>query len=370
MADVLTSFVIVVIIGANGAGRKTQINMRQASRWLWGLGQGKCRSPQPSCLSVSKGEFYVAHEVETMFSVRQVPWHGLGKVLENPPDSEEALIQAGLAWAVEKRPIFIENGRGMQEIPEQFATVRMTDNKVLGVVGKAYHVIQNMEAFRWTDSLLGEGCKYETAGSLREGRRVWLSAKLPEPLKVLGDDVDMYFVFSNSHDGSSCVRVAITPIRVVCQNTLTWGLKAAKRTWSIRHTQSLNGRLDEAAEALGLANRFSRRFMEDAERLADKKVSFEEYIDKLLPMAEGESEGDSRAVQNLIEQRERIGQLYLVDDLKPFRGTAWGALQAVAEYVSHAEPKRKTETFRERRFEQLIDGHKFLSEAHKLAGIV
>jgi len=310
----------------------------------------------------------MSHDVENMFSVREVPWHGLGKVLEEAPDSEQALIAAGLAWAVEKRPIFIGDGQGgMTEVAEQYANVRATDNRVLGIVGKAYKVIQNMEAFRWTDGLLGEGCRYETAGSLREGRKVWLSAKLPEPLKVVGDDVDMYLVFSNSHDGNSSVRVAITPIRVVCQNTLTWGLQRAKRTWSIRHTQSLNGKLDEAATALGLAQDFGRKFREDAERLADKKISFEGYLEKLIPMAKEDSEGDSRAAENIKQRREDISQLYLAEDLKEFNGTAWGALQAVADYVSHAEPKRQTETFKERRFEQLIDGHKFLNQAHSLA---
>jgi phage/plasmid-like protein (TIGR03299 family) len=308
------------------------------------------------------------HEVESMFSYREVPWHGLGTILEEAPDSEQALYAAGLAWAVEKRPIFIADGQdGMVKVAEQFANVRMTDNKVLGIVGKAYNVIQNIEAFRWTDALLGQGCKYETAGSLREGRKVWLSAKLPEPLKVVGDDVDMYLVFSNSHDGNSSVRVAITPIRVVCQNTLTWGLRAAKRTWSIRHTQSLNGKLDEAAAALGMAQDFGRKFQEDADRLANKKISFEEYLDRLLPMAHEDSEGDSRAAQNVKDRREDISRLYLAEDLKQFTGTAWGALQSVADYVSHAEPKRQTETFKERRFEQLVDGHKFLNQAHSLA---
>jgi phage/plasmid-like protein (TIGR03299 family) len=151
----------------------------------------------------------MAHEVETMFSVRQVPWHGLGKVLDYAPDSEQALIQAGLLWGVEKRELFLGNG---QRVPDTFANVRMTDNKVLGIVGSQYRIIQNREAFMWTDSLMGEGAVYETAGSLREGKRVWLCAKLPEPINLVGDQTDLYLMFTNSHDASSAVKVAVTPI--------------------------------------------------------------------------------------------------------------------------------------------------------------
>ena len=227
------------------------------------------------------GDDLVAHEVETMFSVRQVPWHGLGKVLDYAPDSEQALIQAGLLWGVEKRELYLGNS---QRVPDTFANVRMTDNSILGVVGKDYKIIQNREAFMWTDALMGEGAVYETAGSLREGRRVWLCAKLPQPIDLVGDQVDMYLLFTNSHDGSSAIRVAITPIRVVCQNTLTYGLKAARRTWSIRHTSGAKDRLNQAAMALKMTYRFGDAMRIDAERLVAKRVTLEEYVDKLIPL--------------------------------------------------------------------------------------
>lgn len=206
-----------------------------------------------------------------------------------------------------------------------------------------------------------------TVGSLRGGRRVWLSAKLPEPMKVVGDDVEMYLVFTNSHDGSSAVKVCITPIRVVCENTLTWGLKAARRTWSLRHTQNMHGRLKEALQTLQMAEGYGRVFRNDANRLADKRVSLEKYLERLLPLPTI-AEAGRRAIENQKNRREAIAYLYYNRaDLRSLQGTAWGALQAVAEFVSHAKPTRETETYRKRRFEKLIDGHELLGEAHRLA---
>jgi len=107
--------------------------------------------------------------------------------------------------------------------------------------------------------------------------RVWLCAKLPEPIDLVGDQVDMYLLFTNSHDGSSSIRVAITPIRVVCQNTLTYGLKAAKRTWSIRHTSGAKERLNQATMALKMTYRFGDAMRIDAEKLVAKRATLEEY---------------------------------------------------------------------------------------------
>jgi len=177
----------------------------------------------------------------------------------------------------------------------------------------------------------------------------------------------LYFVFTNSHDGNSSVKVCLTPIRVVCQNTLTWGLKAAKRTWSIRHTTNINNRMDEAMEALGLAHKYGETFIQDAERLASKKIGLEEYLDRLLPLPDKMPDEGGRAIQNTKDHREAIANLYYnAEDLAPFKGTAWGAVQSVADYVSHSQPKRASATFAERRFEQLLDGHQLLQKAHNI----
>lgn len=168
--------------------------------------------------------------VESMFYVRETPWHGLGVKVEEAVCSGEALWLSGLDWNVVQKDIYAEN----QKISGYKANVRDSDDRVLGIVSDRYRIVQNDEAFAFTDSLLGEGVKYETAGSLSEGRQVWLLAKLPEKYIINGDEIEPYLVFSNTHDGSEAVRVAITPIRVVCQNTLNLALNTSKRCWGIQ----------------------------------------------------------------------------------------------------------------------------------------
>lgn len=176
--------------------------------------------------------------VESMFYTREKPWHGLGVRVEEAPTSTDALRLAGLDWEVAQEPIFTETG---DAIAGYKVNVRDRDRKVLGVVSDRYKIIQNKEAFAFTDTLLGRGVRYETAGSLQEGKRVWLLARLPREYIIAGERISPYLVFSNSHDGSGAVRVALTPIRVCCNNTLNLALDTARRSWSIQ-MQSKKGK--------------------------------------------------------------------------------------------------------------------------------
>lgn len=303
-------------------------------------------------------------EVETMFYVRSggLPWHGLGTPVEEAPDSETALIKAGLAWAVEQRPVYVDG----EPIPGIFANVRTSDGAVLGIVSCRYRVVQNREAFAWTDALLGEGVRYETAGSLRGGRQVWLLARLPEQYKVRGDDVDTYLCFTNAHDGTSGVRVAIAPIRVVCMNTLNLFMRTARRSWSARHVGDMAGKLEEARRTLGLA----RHYMDELQRLADKLAQirlgpsdWQRVVEKLLPLPDPETVKRESTIERARDQQKRLFSAMLVDDLEPHRWTAWGAVNAVADYVSHTDPLRWTATFKERRFEKVVlTGHPMLDK--------
>ena len=147
--------------------------------------------------------------VESMFSVREKPWHGLGTIVAEAPDSSAALELAGLDWTVTQKDIATADGGKI--IPGFKANVRESDDKVLGIVTDRYKVVQNSEAFAFTDALLGEGVRYETAGSLQGGRRIWLLAKLPQQYIINGDEITPYLVFMNSHDGSGSIKVAMTP---------------------------------------------------------------------------------------------------------------------------------------------------------------
>ena len=155
--------------------------------------------------------------VETMFYVREKPWHGLGVEVKEAPTSADALVYAGLDWAVMQENVYTEGGI---LVPGYRVNLRSTDNAALGIVSDRYKVVQNEDAFQFTDDLLGEGVTYETAGALQGGRKVWMLARMPHRYIIAGDEIAPYLVVMNSHDGSSGIKVAMTPIRVVCQNTL------------------------------------------------------------------------------------------------------------------------------------------------------
>lgn len=307
--------------------------------------------------------------VESMFYVRETPWHGLGIRLNEAPDSEKALIAAGLAWGVRQTPIYITvpgEVPGMDQfmqIPDMVANVRSTDNKSLGIVSRWYQVVQNREAFAFTDQLLGEGVVYETAGSLNGGRRVWMLAKLPERYKALGDDIEPYVCFSNSHDGSSAVRVILTPVRVVCQNTLNLALNGAKRIWSAQHSSNIFERMNEARRTLDLAHRYYETFTVEAEKLADIKVDFEQFTEKLFPIS---NEATPTTAKNVERRRQDLMTLLQADDVTQFRGTGWGFLNGVSDMVSHGQPSRVMEGWKERRLAKAFDGFELLNKAQEL----
>ena len=147
----------------------------------------------------------MAANVESMFYVRETPWHGLGTKVMEAPSSKEALSLAGLDWRVVQEPIYTKD----EELVEGYkANVRDSDRKALGVVTDRYKVIQNEEAFAFTDELLGEGVRYETAGSLQGGKKVWMLAHLPHEYIISGERISPYLLFSNTHDGSGAIKVA------------------------------------------------------------------------------------------------------------------------------------------------------------------
>ena len=298
--------------------------------------------------------------VETMFSYREMPWHQMGIIVEEAPTSEEAIRLAGLDWKVEQRPIFLADGT---EIKGNYANVRSSDNKPLGIVGDRYKIVQNSDAFAFTDALLGEGVKYETAGSLKDGKVIWLLAKMPESFDLLGDKVDPYLVFTNTHDGSGAVKVCMTNVRVVCNNTLNVALRQAKRTWSARHTGSVTNKLDDARETLQLANNYIKATQETFEELYKVKlndISLYRTVDTIVPITEDMSD---RQKENQKASRDDILLRYReAPDLRVLDKTGARLVQAVADTTSHMEPFRMTANFKENRFKNTLDGNKLLDK--------
>lgn len=307
----------------------------------------------------------MAAAVETMFFVgREKPWHGLGTQVEEAPDSREALILAGLDWDVVQRPVFTQDGN---RIDGYFANVRNYDNAVLGVVTKRYKIVQNRDAFAFTDELLGGGVRYETAGSLMGGRKVWLLAKLPNAYIINGDEIIPYMVFSNTHDGSGAIKIAMTPVRVVCNNTLNLALETAKRVWSVHHTGNISSKMNDAKKTLFMAKAYMAELGKGFDALAKKRVSdaaVREYISMLLPIPD---EAKEVTEKNILKLRKDLEQRYFhAPDLTGVAKNGYRFVNAVSDYATHAEPLRKTETYRETMFNKTMEGNPLIDKAYQI----
>ena len=309
------------------------------------------------------GEIMAAN-VESMFYTREKPWHGLGVQVQEAPGSKEALELAGLDWRVEQEPIYTEQ---KDEITGYKANVRNVDRKVLGVVTERYKVIQNEDAFSFTDELLGRGVRYETAGSLHGGRKVWILARLPREYVISGERISPYLVFSNTHDGSGAVKVAVTPVRVVCNNTLNLALNTAKRSWSMIHTGDIRGKMQEAKDTLFLAEDYMDKLGKEFDRLRRQKISnsqIKEYIERLLPLEKDASAAQERNILKLRADMEK--RYFKAPDLQDVGNNAYRFINAVSDFATHAEPLRKTSNYNENMFARTVEGNPLIDRAYQL----
>lgn len=299
-------------------------------------------------------------EYDWMLSAKERPWHGIGTVVEEAPTSEDAIRIARLDWTVDQFPVFA-NGN---EIPGYFVNVRSDTNEALGVVRNRYKIVQNTEAFDFVDGIVANKhleCRYETAGSLFNGRRIFLLVKLPNK-DLLGDLVENYLFFTNSHDGSSALTAGITNVRVVCNNTLQMALEGASRIWRCRHTTNIEGKKQQAKEALGMAVKYMEGMEKTAWQMASKKINEEAFFRKLF-------EANPTALADKSKE-ETISRIHLIysekDDLQNFKGTAWGMYNAVADFVSNTAPLRQTKNSGEIKLASFFDGNKLLQASQDL----
>ena len=295
------------------------------------------------------------HEFDSGFTVATPAWHGLGKVLAEAPDIESAVEMAGVGWTVEEHPVFADLGQSVDSVASPSdrmvqaarykALVRSDTQRVLGVVGADYQPVQNRDAFRWFDFLLHDGdATLETGGSLRDGRRVWVLAKLARngTAEVLpGDEVNSYILLSNAHDGSMGVWITFTPIRVVCMNTLSAALRGlgendvkAGRALTFTHTRSVQTQMDLAKNLVDLA---SRRFDANMDRyrvmtkVPMGDAAFEAYIDEVFQVEDDRRAQDLRAwtdLRGLYEDGPGA-------EIPGVRGTVWAGFNAVTAWLDH-----------------------------------
>ena len=302
--------------------------------------------------------------VETMFYVREKPWHGLGTQVKEAPTSSEALIYAGLNWQVTQEDVYTENGR---KIFGYKVNTRSTDETALGIVSDRYKVVQNEDAFRFTDDLLGEGIVYETAGALQGGRKVWMLARMPEKYIIAGDEITPYMVVMNSHDGSSGIKVAMTPIRVVCQNTLNLALNTAKRIWTTKHTENVMSRVYEAKETLSLAGQYMGELGRGIDELSqiklpDRKVL--EFMQEFFPVTTDMTDAQRKNNMRLLEDLK--SRYWDAPDLAHVGKNGYRFVNAVSDFATHAAPIRRTENYRENLFLRTVEGNPLIDKAYKM----
>lgn len=306
----------------------------------------------------------MAANVESMFSARVKPWHGIGTIVEECPASEEALRFAGLDWKVEQRDVYTDNGTLVSGYK---ANVRDSDQSVLGVVSDRYQVVQNPDAFAFTDELLGQGIRYETAGSLQGGRKVFILARLPQRFIIAGDEIAPYFVIMNSHDGSCSIKAAMTPVRVVCQNTLNLAFRTAKRTWMAKHTTNIMDRMEDARVTLQLAEQYMKELGKGVDGLArkrftDKKVM--EYMAEFFPVTEDMSAAQKK--NNMALLNDMKARYFDAPDLQGMGKNGYRFINAVSDFATHAEPIRKTKNYRENLFMKTVEGNPMVDKAFQM----
>ena len=287
----------------------------------------------------------------SMMYVGRAPWHGLGQELDHPATAEEAISAASLDWEVAKQPLYAGGEGFAYRVDGKFAIVP-TDRwgseecPVFGIVGTDYTPLQNRDAFRFFDPIVGEEAAiYHTAGALGDGERIWILAKLRGSIKVADQDIsDKYLLLSNSHDGESSVQVKFTPIRVVCWNTLTMALSKGP-TIRAPHTRDMNERLEHARRALKLIDDHYRRIEETFKKMAAIKMTpgrLGQYFMTVFPDPSdpADKQGQRRAAQN----REKAAHLFewgSGNQLSGVAGTLWAAYNGVTEFVDH-KPTRQT----------------------------
>lgn len=306
----------------------------------------------------------MAANVESMFYVREKPWHGLGTMVSEAPTSIDALIYAGLNWRVVQQDVYTESGALISGLK---VNLRNTDNAALGIVSDRYKVVQNEDAFQFTDDLLGEGVAYETAGALQGGRKVWMLAKMPHRYIIAGDEITPYLVVMNSHDGSSGIKVAMTPIRVVCQNTLNLALNTAKRIWTTKHTENVMSRVHEARETLQLAETYMGELGKGIDalsriKLSDKKVM--EFMSEFFPVDQDMPEAQRKNNIRLLNDMKR--RYFDAPDLAHVGRNGYRFINAVSDFATHADPIRKTKNYNENLFLRTIEGNPMIDRAYKM----
>lgn len=287
----------------------------------------------------------MAHEVENMFSVNETPWHKLGRVIKDAPSIEQVLELASLNWTVSLRPLYMTAPDGSNVKVSENAIVRDTDNSVLGFTGKRYRPLQNQDALDFFRPFQESGlCSFETAGSLRQGQKIWIMAALSgaEMEIVKGDVVRKYLLLSNGHDGKMGIRVGFTPVRVVCANTLAMA-HGSNESKLIRvfHSSKTLANLELLRETINAANASFEATAEQYRHLASRGVNAGDvarYVDLIFYNGkQAESDREKVARETLNENITRLFEAGHGNTASGVSGTYWALYNGVTQYLSYEQ---------------------------------
>lgn len=272
-------------------------------------------------------------------------WHNLGQVLSNPATAEQAIVEAGLNFPVEKKPIFLEDGT---RIPNRFAVVRTDVNRPLGVVTGRYEVLQNTDAFRFFDSVVErDEAVYHSAGVLGQGERIWIMAKMPEHISIAGvDDVNVYVTLLSGHDGKTGVYGFVHLERIVCNNTLQVAIRQGKnmnKFVKFGHRSGIIDRISDGASLLGIVNSYRQDMDEIFTTLSRKKVDTaytNAFVKSLFPAMPDEVVAQMKRTPAFKIQRDQLLDAIETgagQDMPTANGTAWGLFNGVTYWIDHVK---------------------------------
>lgn len=295
----------------------------------------------------------------SFFSVKEKAWHGLGQIIEDYPTSAEALKFAGLDYTVEKQKIYTmrnEYENPQLIVPDYFATMRKDTADVLGIVGKDYKIVQNVDAFSFFDSIVGgDGIQYETAGALGKGERIFITAKLPGYIKVGREDlIEQYLFLTTSHNGYGSITAAFTPVRIVCNNTLNAALRNQTSSIKIRHTANAKDRLEQAHKVMGISNQLSVQLegifnswskvkITDPEVLRLIQLAMTPNKEVLENLQKGKHDELSTCFNNICNSVYEYALGSETQQTETTKGTLFGAYNAVTGYFQNVRTYKNEE---------------------------
>jgi phage/plasmid-like protein (TIGR03299 family) len=299
----------------------------------------------------------------------ETPWHRLGTHIDHVMNSEEAIKAASLDYEVGLNPVYMNVNDIEIPIPDKNCTYRKDINYPFSIVGSRYSVIQNLDAFKFIDDIIGrKEAIFETAGALFNGEKVFITCKLPSYIRLNGsnDIIENYLVLINDHTGSEPLYVLFTPVRVVCHNTVNAALRGAKGSnkYIIRHTPSSKLKLDFGSQLIGVYNTYAREIETSFNRMAEKKYDIRDFLKGLYLTAEqinmvnlnngllDSIEEISTQKKNLITDIETFYHKGIGQDMDTCKGTLYGCYQSVTGFFDNVQGYKS----REDRMNSLIFG--------------